>query len=239
MKKLVLAIGLAGVLAVPTAQATLQVAMTRVPGTFSGFGGEFQATANTDSGWSAYNIVPGSSFQTFCLETGENIMPPYTADVVVNNTSAVWGGVGPTGDPISKATAWLFSQFASGSLSGYDYTVGSGRATDAGNLQKAIWWLEQESSAYSGIGDTEADAASADNEWLDLAKAQLGYATYLAMRTDNANGAYGVRVMNLYDLNGDRAKDMLMVPEPTTILAGALLLLPFAASTIRRFRKTS
>jgi len=29
------------------------------------------------------------------------------------------------------------------------------------------------------------------------------------------------------------------VPEPSTILAGALLLLPFAASTIRRFRKTS
>lgn len=166
-------------------------------------------------------------------------MPPYTANVVVNNTSAVWGGVGPTGDPISKATAWLFSQFASGSLSGYDYTVGSGRATDAGNLQKAIWWLEQESSAYSGIGDTEADATSADNEWLDLAKSQLGYASYLDMRTDDANGAYGVRVMNLYDLNGDRAQDMLMVPEPTTILAGALLLLPFAASTIRRFRKTS
>jgi hypothetical protein len=45
---------------------------------------------------------------------------------------------------------------------------------------------------------------------------------------------------------GDRDyQDMLIkvsaipVPEPTTILAGALLLLPFAASTIRRFRKNS
>ena len=29
------------------------------------------------------------------------------------------------------------------------------------------------------------------------------------------------------------------VPEPTTMIAGALLLLPFAASTIRRFRRNS
>ncbi len=37
----------------------------------------------------------------------------------------------------------------------------------------------------------------------------------------------------------DKLAPIPAVPEPGTILAGALLLLPFAASTIRRFRKTS
>jgi hypothetical protein len=80
--------------------------------------------------------------------------------------------------------------------------------------------------------------------WIQtLLLANVG-ADLTAWRADAVLGVsdYGVRAMNLvngppgYQLNQDL---LIVVPEPTTILAGALLLLPFAASTIRRFRKTS
>ena len=59
----------------------------------------------------------------------------------------------------------------------------------------------------------------------------------------DANGLYGVYALNVTYPNGGPAQDQLAlvpvpVPEPTTIIAGVLLLLPFAVSTIRRSRKS-
>ncbi len=61
----------------------------------------------------------------------------------------------------------------------------------------------------------------------------------------NANGAFGVVVLNVYsqESNGEnlgnfRAQDQLaLVPEPTTMIAGVLLLLPFGVSTLRALRR--
>jgi hypothetical protein len=52
-----------------------------------------------------------------------------------------------------------------------------------------------------------------------------------------ANGAYGVEDMTLN--NPGQAQDQLImaVPESTTIIAGALLLLPLGASTFKILRK--
>lgn len=239
MRKLLITIALAGVVAVPSLQAVMQVTISRTTGTWTGSGGEFTAapagTLADKALWKPYGI--SSAFQTFCLETGEFISPTETANVAVNNTSAVQGGVGPGGDPISKATAWLFSEFAAGTLTGYEYTKGSTRSTDAANLQKAIWWLENESSAYSGIANTETAAVAADNEWLDLAFNHFSYSAYMNMQTDNAGGLYGVRVMNLTTPGGVERQDMLMVPEPSTYIAAALLGLPILVNGIRVWRK--
>jgi len=55
--------------------------------------------------------------------------------------------------------------------------------------------------------------------------------------TKAANGAYGVADMTLD--NPGQAQDQLVivVPETSTVIAGALLLLPFGASTLRILRK--
>jgi hypothetical protein len=47
-----------------------------------------------------------------------------------------------------------------------------------------------------------------------------------------------VVALNLYNADGSRAQDQLavVVPEPTTMIAGALLLLPFSVSTLRCLR---
>jgi hypothetical protein len=55
-----------------------------------------------------------------------------------------------------------------------------------------------------------------------------------------ADQSTGLVDLNLVAFGNDFALDdlsLVAVPEPTTIIAGALLLLPFAASTVRIFRK--
>ena len=55
----------------------------------------------------------------------------------------------------------------------------------------------------------------------------------------DANGAYGVVALNLTDKQGNYYQSQLgMVPEPSTVVAGALLLLPFGVSTVRILRKS-
>ena len=151
-------------------------------------GGEFNVTSSTQFG----------AFKTFCLEYDEHIYIPGTFDYTINS-KAMGGGPGytPNGDAISIGTAWLYSQFRAGTLQAganvYD------TASDQGGLQQAIWWLEEETSA-PGYGS---------NAWVDAAKAALSLDD-LGIRA-NANGAYGVKVLNLdtAGLATDRRQDVL------------------------------
>lgn len=115
----------------------------------SGLGGEytFQAISGIDT--SAYSsltkgFLGGDTFQSFCLEASEYIYENTTYDAEIN-TSAMYGSVGPSGDPLSKGTGYLYSEFAKGTLQGYAYTgTAEERKASADALQRAIWWLEQE-----------------------------------------------------------------------------------------------
>jgi hypothetical protein len=74
------------------------------------------------------------------------------------------------------------------------------------------------------------------------AVAATGAADAFAARNIDANYAYNVGVLNLYSNDGLTKvnQDMLViVPEPSTYVAAALLLLPFGASTLRILRKKS
>jgi hypothetical protein len=133
---------------------------------------------------------------------------------VTFNDKAIMGGVGAQGDPISIGTAWLYHEFQSETLTGYDYR-GTGRSNDAGALQKAIWYLEQESNGSL-------------NEFTTLVENKFGSLTY-AMETNN-NGTYPVAVVNLWatgrvgDLNY-RAQDQLVcvpIPAPGAVLLGSI-----------------
>lgn len=182
----------------------------------TGRGGEFTLSPGgfSVSGYATGmtgGIVQAGTFQSFCLEMTEYISANTTYDVVFSNR-AINGGVGTSGDLISIGTAYLYSQFARGILTEYDYTnPGRSGAADssAALLQNAIWWLE-------GEGGSE-------NAFTALV------ATMFTDPTADANGAYGVGVLNLYTLAGARAQDQLVlvaVPEPASILGlGTFLLL--------------
>ncbi len=246
MKKLCLVAGIVGIMGVSMVQAAVQVRMEWGDAHY-GHAGEFKA------------FVPGMDpFETFCLEAYENINIPGIYDATFA-TYAVQGGPDPNNfdagsDPISKATAWLYSRFLWNPTEiGYGNT-----AEDAGLLQAALWWLENESflrGPYVKAGQQSPIIAglageSSDNKFLQkaldyfkpLGSTDYTYANLDELRqVDAADREFGVWVMNLTrTVNGElvyKQSVLAPVPEPSTIIAGALLLLPFAASTIRRMRK--
>ena len=171
----------------------------------TGGGGEFTLNDIHPDGWldlSGYvdgktkNFGPSgiSSFQSFSIEKSESLLPwiPYDAQL---NTKAVNGGVGPAGDPISKGTGWLYSQFARGVLAGYSYDGTSpSRKSSASLLQKAIWWLEGESHGFS-----------ASNPFMVAVVANFG--TKAEAKSDGG-AAYGVSALNLtINHHWDREED--------------------------------
>ena len=218
----IVAAGLAGVMATPSAFAYtgLDGTLNFGPSTFQyNNGGEFNAV--TTPFGSSPNL---GSFATFCIEDLENIgQPPSGPYTYTINTGAVQGG-GPSGgayatdpntglsmDNISIGTAWLYSQFTAGTLT-LDNGTGSyfdaNRLANAGELQQAIWCLEDENGGVN-------------NGYVSLAETALGNLTFAQVQTDSG-GAYGVVVLNMF-ADGNLAQDqlavqdqMIVIPEPTT-----------------------
>ena len=179
----------------------------------SGDGGEFNASSS-DFAPATMGYAPSTTFnggfETFCVEYNEHFTPGSTYYYGISQ-GAINGGVsGGNPDPISRGTAWLYLQFATGNLTGYDYSTGAGGNASAAALQAAIWFLEGEGGA--------------GNQFSPLVATQLG-SDYLL---DN-NGYYGVGVLNLWaDSNHTQfAQDQLMlVPDggSTVMLLGLGLL---------------
>ncbi len=207
MKKILLAIAMVfSLLTVNAALVTVNWASNH-----SANGGEFVLS-------DPLNIAP--SFNTFCLERNEYINPGSTYSYLVSDRTD--GGMSGPNDPISIGTAWLYSNFRNGSLTGYSSTFA--QQTD---LQNTIWYLEGE---IASLGNTS---------WFNLAQTALGNQVNLF---SDAHGLFGVGVWNLYAANGGHAQSQLgivPVPEPASWIAGAFLLLPFGISTLRVFRLNS
>ena len=86
--------------------------------------------ANYDS--AAKNQMGGlPNFQTFCVEGNEHIYTNTTYNVALNDHSVL------SNNYLILGAAWLYSQFAQGTLTGYNYT--GSRTTTADQLQRAIW----------------------------------------------------------------------------------------------------
>jgi hypothetical protein len=162
------------------------------------------------------------TFNTFCIERNEFLTLGNTYDVTLNS-AAVGGGIGGgSPDPLSLGAAWLYSYYSRGILANFANTQ-----ADVSDLQIAIWMFEQELSAGDGTGLYDLN-----NKY---------YKAAVAAGQTGANapvGYLGVQVMNLTE-NGVKKQDLLVVPEPSTMIAGALLLLPFGASAARILRRKS
>jgi hypothetical protein len=229
LSKLVLFVVIVSTLVPAVAQADYYAGtmdLLAIPGYFSGGRGEFtlRDSSNGFLGTSAYadvtTNVSGSSFQSFCVELNVQVANPvdvWVSTTFIDETTGAETGPGSHailggktyGDNLEEATAYLYTRFAKGILSGYDYDPLGQRAADAGELQEAIWSLEEGSAAdgKAAIWIAEANAAILAQSW---------------------SGIGGVRILNMYEPsdNPDGSQtvlrqDQLYLPDAGGRLAGA------------------
>lgn len=190
----------------------------------SGNGGEFNASsadfAPATMGYNAAKTIYNGGFETFCVETNEYFNPGSSYHYGISQ-GAIHGGVSG-GDPdlISRGTAWLYLNFAHGTLAGYNYNIGAAGDASAAALQATIWWLEGE-------------GANPNNTFSTLV---TSVPNYLA----NNNGFYGVGVLNLWDGNNNPAQDQLILTRGVPDDGTTVMLLGTALSVLgmaRRFLK--
>lgn len=155
----------------------------------AGVGGEFTFAISDTSLISHYGELGGpvnvssipNSFQTFCVEGPEYIYPNATYTAQLNHITQ-YGNVA-----LTRGAAWLYSQFAQGSLSGYNYT--GDRLATAALLQNAIWaFMGQEGQVVDPIHN--AFEMAAINALLTLG---------LSPGDAASTGEFGVYVLNLWD----------------------------------------
>ena len=88
---------------------------------------------------------PHGTFKTFCVEH-EVYFSPGTEYWYSIDASAYSGGVGPSGDPISKETDWMYRGYLDRTITGYTDT----------NFRDAIWIAEEEISYATASAGAKA-----------------------------------------------------------------------------------
>lgn len=203
----------------------------------SGPGGEFIVYSTVPNPQKPSTLTLGKSlFDTFCLEKNENLN--FSGNFVVGGLSheARNGGLGgqnSTGiaDPLDSRTAYLYEQFYNQRLSSYQYTDAALRGVSADQLQKALWFLENELSAKNSAGSSLGFAYDPTN--MGIAAKTLGqdsqayqwvFEADQAVRGGTHVGDH-VRVVNLFNSQGGRAQDVLTVatPEPSSLVVWGTL----------------
>lgn len=167
-------------------------------------GGEFKAT-----------VAGFGTFYTFCMEYSEHISLPGTYDYSLSSS------VDSHVDNVSKGTAFLYELFVKGGL--YARTLNAAHDLAAGQLQAAIWLLEDE--VASGFKYTVG------NPFINLVVSQFG--SLANAKADDNQGR--VQVMNL-TIGQTHYQDVLVyVPDSGATLA--LLGLGLTGIAIARRRR--
>ncbi len=150
------------------------------------------------------NALSNYALWTFCIEINESFSGGGIYNVSLSNSADNGGYSGGNPDPISVATARLYSLFATGQMSslvgGFVYDASHGA-----DVQEAIWYLEGEDSVLNRTGANSIIAA-------------LGAPSFNS--TINYTGS-AVRVMNLTDSAGNKKQSQLVyvgVPDGGTSL---------------------
>lgn len=120
-------------------------------GTFNNLsGGNYrfdpQGSIGVDLSGYAAGATDGTWFGTYCIQKNEYFSSGGIYDVVVNDRAIKAGvnnnqnNVSDGYDIISVGTAYLYAEFAKGTLAGFNY----GLASSAADLQNWFWYLEHE-----------------------------------------------------------------------------------------------
>ncbi len=177
-------------------------------------GGEFKVMGALDPD----GIYDDFLVSSFCLETDEFLNFSNTFEVYsITNYADGGGSGGPSPDPLSDQSAWIYWSWYTGGLS---YITDPVQRAD--DTQQAIWTYEQEN--FSANNST----------WQDLyAKAQLAYDG--GWRNDGR-----VAVMNIWDpiKKVKKQSQLIMVPEPgNMLLMGTGIILLVGIGRRRVFKK--
>lgn len=206
--------------AASTSITSLADTLTVVPGYGpyqTGGGGEMTVVLNTPvSGYVpgvTSGFVLGGSFQTFCLEFNESLVNgTYTA---IPTTTTLYNGANVQ-TPLNRGTAWLYEQFAAGTLAGYDYAdaTPAGRKGSAAALQNEIWYLMGNQGPANPTFDALVNA-NVTNPGGALDPNDLAFSP--------------VRLLNVWDINlvGQREgakQDVLFIPGVPGVPDGGLTL---------------
>jgi hypothetical protein len=226
MKKLSTLIGVAGVLFATNLYASLTVTLTEVGGAGGNAngGGLFQAATSANG-----------TFDTFCISIVTTFSPGTQYSYDISPTIGAYG-IPSASSYIAAGTAYLYQQF---SLRNPNYYAGVNGVNNANAVQAAIWLFQGDLSGTDGTYDSEDSTDLGSLLAPILTDVETATHMTLAQLKENGNGAYGVEALNLYTgtPSSYNQPQLVIVPEPTTMIAGALLLLPFGASTLRILRK--
>jgi hypothetical protein len=227
----------AGVARVDADTLTASIYLTNNTSSYSyGNGGEFQAynIVGLTLASEAAAISPGTA-QVFCVEYNEEFSPGNRYWVQLDD-GAKFDGVPNGFNALTPQAAYLFHRFWTGDLANdahpYNYTLGSARIASAGDLQLALWHLQNEANIPAMTAGAQA--------WFDEANSVVAAHQW--------SGIGNVRVLHLWTDATDqdfahRAQDQLVeiptppapsAPLPSTPLAG-LVLLALVASRRRAF----
>jgi hypothetical protein len=198
--------------------------------------------------------------------SSETQTPPAYGYQISSTIQPSSGSSGPGGglNYITYGTAYLYSQFRAGATTfgsqSVTYPVTSGDVAIEENdaLQAAIWTLQKQPDYeaapsagdfgniyfYNGVTGSQPGMTSTEvammNQFLSLAETASGTLGNLTLaQADQSDGAFRVYALNLSNSAGWAQPQLCIVPEASTVYAGALLLLPFGASAFRIIRKKS
>ncbi|MCC6907861.1 MAG: hypothetical protein IT430_07975 [Phycisphaerales bacterium] len=173
------------------------------------------------------------NFVTFCVETDEFLSEGGVYFIQFNDAAEAGGSGGPSPDPLSDATRYLYAHFIRGTiqaeLDAWDAHVGPtetftyGAFADGEALQKAIWHLEEETGGSNNFLVGLATWALANGTLSDLSEISK------------------VRVMNMWDnanFTGNRQDLLVMIPLPAPVWMGGVGLCGVIGLAFRQRRRS-
>jgi hypothetical protein len=198
--------------------------------------------------------VSGSipTFTTLCTDIGATVYLGYnynySTPTVFNNQDGLlpsWGA-GNAGIPINTPWTSLTSVQQANSTAAvnaaadiyyhHQSVLSTGTTTERAALQLAVWEALYDTTSGSStlglnagrfsVSSGDSAAISLAAQWIQQVNASAKYAGYLLIPDGAQNGTY----------NQEMFYNVTPVPEATTVIAGALLLLPFGLSTLRFLR---